>query len=118
MNTTMKLAVLAAITAFAASQASANLVLNGSFEDPVAPFPPGYNGGPITDWTIVGNAGIWNPSTYPPTAPLVAPDGVQVGYENSGSISQNLGTVHPNTVYNLSIEVGGRSDGFVPGTDY
>src|SRR5580700_955890 len=58
-------------------------IVNPSFEIPSVLFETlGYAGSSaITGWTISGpgQAGVWNPSEYPP-AVLTAPVGVQVGY--------------------------------------
>jgi hypothetical protein len=91
---------------------------NSSFESPVVSAPPYFNYGPITDWTVAGTAGVWNPSTLP-SAGLTAEDGVQVGYINGGSVSQVLGSsLQADSTYNLGIYVAGRADGLNPGTDY
>jgi len=113
----LKLVILAAMASLVAGTADATVVpiSNSSFEVPVTPT---YNGGPIADWTIIGAAGVWNPSTYP-AANLTAQDGVQVGYINGGSVSQVLSsTLQANSTYNLGIYVAGRADGYNPGTDY
>lgn len=100
---------------FSSARAASITILNNSFEGPVTPT---FNYGPINDWTISGAAGVWNPSTYGP-AVLSAPDGVQVGYINGGSISQILtAALQANSTYNLGILVGGRADGYNPGTGY
>lgn len=97
-----------------ASFASFIPIVNPSFETP-ALAAGGFNYS-IPGWTVSGSAeGVWNPAgdMGPP------PDGVQVGYINYGTVSQTLTTdLLPNTTYTLSIWVGGRYDGYNPGTDY
>jgi hypothetical protein len=82
------------------------LVLNPSFEDPscgtVAPvtcFP--------ANWTVtVGVGGAFLPAS---TAWNSIPDGIQVGWSNSGTLTQNLAVnITPDTIYTLSVWVSQR----------
>lgn len=87
---------------------------NPSFEDP-AQGPGGYTINDVSNWDPSGNTGVWRPGAT--MGPL--PDGLQVGYVNRGSLSQTLSSVlQPGTTYTLSIDVGGRVDGYLPNTDY
>jgi len=92
---------------------------NPSFEDPVQG-AGGFNGS-IPGWNQTGQSGVWNPIGWGPYAFGAfnyIPDGAQIGYLNSGTVSQTLGTdVLPNTTYTLSIYVGNRTD-YDPGTAY
>ena len=110
------LAAIAVLTVV--SGASANTIVNGSFENPVIAFPfyenfgPGCTGncapGALPNWTITTNnvdivsslAGGW---------PAAAADGNQyldlVGYGSTGGISQTFATT-PGLKYSLSFAYG------------
>jgi hypothetical protein len=111
-----------------ATFASLITIVNPSFESPSEPntYSSGGAGNltAITGWTISGpgSAGVWNlVGTY---AGYIAtpPDGSQVGYINGlATVSQTLGVdLTPNTTYDLSIWVGGRTDNpfLNPGSAY
>ena len=95
-------------------------VQNASFEsfNPltipcVGPGTCAYNLGPIPEWTTVGQAGSWQPSSSYFNLPL--PDGGKiVAYSNGGTISQTLTgiSVLANTTYTLSVFIGNRFDGY------
>jgi hypothetical protein len=99
-------------------------ILNPSFESPVQGLgdyvAAGAGGNSITSWTIsgAGIAGVW----YPGGDMGTPPNGNQVGDINGNggtAVSQTLtADLIPNATYTLSIWVGGRLDGYNPGTDY
>lgn len=98
-------------------------IVNPSFESPSTTLSFGGAGsGAIPGWTISGSglAGVWS-TVGAPIGP--APDGTQIGFINgygsTTTVSQTLTSdLQPNTTYTLNIDVGGRTDGFNPGTDY
>lgn len=102
-------------TALAASGASANLLINGSFESPTISFPfyenygptnlGNYGGTSFPGWTVtVNNVDIVSQVSGWPAG---AADGVQyldlVGYGSTGGIAQSFATAIGQT-YNLSFE--------------
>jgi hypothetical protein len=111
------LAVLVSLASGSASSLAAAVAIdNPSFEDP-AQASGAYAPGAPTGWS--GGGGVWNPAGGV-LGPV--PDGNQIGFLNAGAngtITQTLpNTLLPNTIYTLSIAVGGRTDGSNPGTDY
>lgn len=118
-----KLAVISAFAlclGFAGKPALADQlsIQNASFETtnpltfPCAGSGCGFNFGPIPGWTITGQSGSWQPSSFYYNLPL--PDGNIVAYTNGGTISQTLTGIPalPNTFYTLSVFIGHRLDGF------
>jgi hypothetical protein len=60
-------------------------------------------------WTVIGNAGSFQPNSTYFNLPL--PNGSIVAFSNGGSISQDLGvTLLPDSIYTLSVFVGDRLD--------
>jgi hypothetical protein len=90
-------------------------IVNSSFEDPVIAGGVNWLTG-ISDWVTSGSVGVSLVNGILPPAP----DGVQLGWMSSGgSILQTLpDAVQMDTTYYLSIQVGGRTDGYNPGTSY
>jgi hypothetical protein len=84
-------------------------ITNPGFEDPAMP-DGAFTVGTITGWVVGTGAeqGVFNPTTG--QIPVV-PEGSQVGYSNGGSITQALSAnLTANTQYNLSVQVGHRSE--------
>jgi hypothetical protein len=93
------------LTASFASQAVVVNIVNPSFES---------NALALDTWNFsidgwIGGA-TWHPGTsYYPSG---VPDGVNVAWNNSGTISQTLTTaLTNNTTYNLNVQIGHRADG-------
>lgn len=81
------LIVCALATLAVSSQAA---FINGSFEEPAQSGAGAFNNAPIPGWSDSNNSrGVWRlPSTGFFDAP--APDGLQIGYMNNGSLAQQL----------------------------
>lgn len=131
--------VLGTLLLAAPAWSSLIIVSNGSFENPalvagnpgvVSSFANGLFefgdliGGGIPGWTITSgasNTGIYKPSVLGPftlnagspvpTGPTGVPDGVQVGFLRSGgSIFQDLTPIAGTGSYQVSVDVGHRTD--------
>lgn len=101
-------AVLAGVCS--AQAALTNLtVLNPSFEDPSLASPGDFSS-TATNWTGVGNTGVFAPVI--PTTYASVPNGSQVGFiHETGSLSQVLGAqLVAGATYVLSVNVGDRGD--------
>lgn len=93
-------------------------ILNPSFED-VSSFTYTcagagcqYNSGSITDWTLTGEGGSWQPGSNSLYFTTPIPDGSTIAWVSGGTISQDLGvSLLPNSIYILSVFVGDRADG-------
>jgi len=103
-----------------AATATVNVV-NPSFEVPSGALPnscPGtncsYSVGSFTGWTLSanGDGGQFNPGNPANTQYFNSiPDGVKVGYVNTGSLTQNVGVVTTaGAFYTLSVDLGWRKD--------
>jgi hypothetical protein len=96
----------------AVSGASAGVVplIDGSFENPsCGAVGSGTSCAPVAgSWVVSGSANQWVPSTG---AYNSIPDGVQVGWANTGgSLTQTLTTALAlNTTYTLTLDLGARS---------
>ena len=60
-------------------------------------------------WSVTGDVGVWFPSTGSPY-PSGAPSGTNVGFLDSGSISQILSSTVALGTYTLGVYIGGRCD--------
>jgi len=101
-------AVLA--SAFAAQAALVNInVDNASFEDPLLASPGDFSS-TATNWTGVGNTGVFAPVI--PTTYASVPDGSQVAFiHETGNLSQVLGAqLVAGATYSLTVQVGDRGD--------
>lgn len=107
-----------------AAQAMPIAVTNPSFEDSLAPIPPGFsnNVAPV-GWTAFGFAGgfqfgVFNPGSTAGsfgTDFVSGVDGDQTAYSNSADFSQVLAaTLMADTTYALTVAVGDRSDTVLP----
>jgi len=85
-------------------------IQNPSFETSVGISSGGFEVGSVPSWTVVsGYIGVWQPTTGYLNS---LPDGKQVLFMNSGSVTQDLGTaVQSNVTYTLTTYVGHRLDG-------
>jgi hypothetical protein len=107
----LPLAGATTISFFAISDARAYSIsiTNAGFEDPILEDDdftdneiPGWIG---TDTSSEGRFGVYNPSTV--AFPNEAPEGENIGYLESGSLSQTLSErLKANTTYNLSAQIG------------
>lgn len=113
---------LAAVPATAV--ATPILITNPSFETPDCDIAgncnnPSFSTGSFDGWTVSsGSGGVFDPGLFAATsaAGYAAPDGDQVGWSNSGTLSQVLTeTLRANTTYMLTIDVGRRPDTAFPG---
>ncbi|MBS1705131.1 MAG: PEP-CTERM sorting domain-containing protein [Armatimonadetes bacterium] len=86
-------------------------IINGGFELPALGLNSFNN--EITSWTKSGTGGVWH---YNPESTTyfseVAPDGVQVGFLNSGSAAQQTSDVLAEGLTTLYFSVGRRNDAY------
>jgi len=118
---------LVALAFTLAAPASANLVLNGTFTSPAAPFNNTCSGSDcsfstgtsITDWTISGSGGtgLFQPgttTTYYNSGPNGEANGSYVvAYSNGSMISQVI-TASVTGVYTFDVYIGGERNDAVP----
>lgn len=101
-------AVLAGVCSAQAALININ-VNNASFEDPALSGPGDFSS-TATNWTGVGNTGVFAPVI--PTTYASIPDGSQVAFiHETGNLSQVLGAqLVAGATYTLTVQVGDRGD--------